>query len=264
LKFANDYVKILFNLTEGGNFMSKSTFFLEEDFNKEDSIIYGNSYMFLKAIAIDNHFDQMGISLAVARRLHEGQHRLDGTPYFLHPLKVCSTLYNYGIKDDVILAGAILHDVLEDCQDKLPLGGKELVVDYGISVEVFELIELLTKKHGLNDDELSVYFDKIRKNPKALLIKLADRLHNSQTLYTYSHDKLKKYLKETSTYIIPMARWGKNFYPQYTNALSILKSNIYSLNHSMEIITDIYDKQLEQKDKEIEELKKQISNNLKN
>lgn len=245
----------------------KQMLIMNEELNKEDKAVYSNSYMFLKGVAIDNNFEQTLIALAVARRMHNGQYRKDGVPYFLHPLKVCSTLYSYGIKDDVILAAALLHDVLEDCQDKLPLNGKELISEYGISQEVYDIIQLLTKESGLNDYELSVYFDKIKKNPKALLIKLSDRLHNSQTLYTFSHDKLKKYIRETNLFIIPMAQYGKSFYPKYTNALSILKSNIYSLNHSMEIITNLYDKQIDElkneiidKDKKIEELNKQIKN----
>jgi GTP pyrophosphokinase len=217
---------------------------MNEEFNKEDMARYIKSYMFIKGVAIDADLEQTLIALAVARRMHEGQHRKDGTPYLSHPLKVCSTLISYGIREDDILAASLLHDVLEDCQDKLPLGGKELVSEYGISQDVLNIVQLLSKQSGLNDYELSVYFDKIKKNPKALLIKLSDRLHNSQTLYTFSHDKLIKYIRETNMFILPMASYGKSYYPQYTNAISILKSNIYSLNHSMEIITNMYDKQL--------------------
>lgn len=243
---------------------------MNETFNQEDKIIYNNSYMFIKGVAIEANLQQTLIALAVARRMHEGQHRKDGTPYFLHPLKVCSTLYSYGIKDDAVLAAALLHDVLEDCQDKLPLGGKELISEYGISQEVYDIVQLVTKESGLDDYELSLYFDKIKKNPKALLVKLSDRLHNSQTLYAFANSndhntKLKKYLRETNLFLIPMAQYGKAYYPQYTDALSILKSNIYSLNHSIEIITNLYDEHIEkledtiiQKDMEIEELKKQI------
>jgi GTP pyrophosphokinase len=240
---------------------------MNETFNQEDKNVYNSSFMFVKGFAVEANLQQTLIALAVARRMHEGQHRKDGTPYFLHPLKVCSTLYNYGTKDDVVLAAALLHDVLEDCQDKLPLGGKELISEYGISQEVFDIVQLLTKEPGLNDYELSIYFDKIRKNPKALLIKLGDRLHNSQTLYAFAdcennNLKLKKYIRETNLFLIPMAQYGKLYYPQYTNTLSILKSQIYSLNHSMEIITNIYDEQIEkleniikQKEEEIQKLK---------
>lgn len=245
-----------------------------EEFNPEETVIYNKAYMFIKGFAIaknykaNNSKGQMHntlSALALCRMLHSGQKRKDGVPYVMHPLKVCTTLISYGIEDDVILAAALLHDVLEDCQDKLPLSGKELISEYGIDPEVLEIVTLLSKQSGLNDYELSLYFDKIKKNPKALLVKLADRLHNSCTLYTFTPEKMRKYIRETNMFLIPMASYGKAYYPQYTNALSILKSNIYSLNHSMEVICNNYDNHMkeleskvEEKDREIEELKKQL------
>jgi GTP pyrophosphokinase len=251
----------------------KEMLVIYQPFNEEDAKVYNKSFMFIKGVAINARLNQTLIALNVARQMHEGQHRKDGTPYFLHPLKVCTTLIGYGICDDVTLAASLLHDVLEDCQHKLPMGGKELVSEYGINHEVYEIVQLLTKKSGLNDYELSVYFNNIKKNPKALLIKLSDRLHNSQTLYTFSHNKLKKYIRETDLFLIPLSQYGKSHYPQYTNAFSILKNNIYSLNNSMKIITDIYDKQIEnltdiikEKNVRINELEKEnliLKNNSK-
>ena len=214
---------------------------MDHQFNEKDTQQYIKSYMFIKGFAIGKNLEQTLIALAVARHFHDGQYRKDGTPYISHPLKVCSSLISYGIEDDIILASALCHDVIEDCKDKLPLGGKELVSEYGLSVEVIETVMLLSKDSGLNDYELSVYFDKIKKNPKALLVKLADRLHNSSTLYEFTIEKMHKYIRETSMFLIPMASYGKRFYPQYTNALSILKTNIYSLNHSMEIMLNKFE-----------------------
>lgn len=45
-------------------------------------------------------------------------------------------------------------------------------------------------------------------------------------------------------YLLPMASFCKNYYPEYTNAFSILKSNIYSLNNSMTIMVQKYDEAL--------------------
>ena len=157
-------------------------------------------------------------------------------PYIQHPLKVCTTLISYGVEDDATLAAALLHDILEDCHDKLPMNGKELITEYHLSKEVFEIISTLTKESGLNQHELSLYFDRIKSNPKAALIKLSDRLHNSATLYTFSFERMDKYIQETYTFLIPMASFCKNYYPEYTNAFSILKSSIYSLNHAMDIM----------------------------
>lgn len=217
---------------------------INDQFNEKDTLKYIKSYMFIKGYAVAKNLNQTLIALSVARRLHEGQYRKDGKPYILHPLKVCSTLISYGIDEDIILAGALLHDVLEDCEDKLSMGAQELVLKYNISQEVVDIVTLLTKESGLDDYELGIYFKNIEANPRAALIKLSDRLHNSSTLYAFSLVKLKKYLRETSMYLLPMASFCKNYYPEYTNAFSILKSNIYSLNNSMTIMVQKYDEAL--------------------
>ena len=218
---------------------------MDHEFNAEDTQKYVSSYMFIKGYAVAKGLEQTLIALAVARHFHEGQYRKGGDPYICHPLKVCSTLISYGVDDDIVLAAALCHDVLEDCQDKLPFGGNELITEYGLDQEVINVISLLSKEPGLDDYALSVYFDRIKKDPRALLIKLSDRLHNSSTLYSFTFEKMKKYIRETNMFLIPMASYGKRFYPQYTNALSILKTNIYSLNHSMEIMLNIMEQQLE-------------------
>ena len=205
-------------------------------FNEADTAKYIDSYMFIQGFATGRHLNQTLIALAIARHFHDGQYRKDGTPYICHPLKVCSTLISYGIDDDITLAAALCHDVIEDCQDKLPYAGNELVTEYGVDPEVIRIVTLLSKESGLDDHELSIYFDRIKKDPKALLIKLSDRLHNSSTLYEFTFQKMKKYIRETSMFLIPMASYGKRYYPQYANALRILKSNIYAINHSMEVM----------------------------
>ena len=208
-------------------------YLMNDDYCEQDTIHYIKPYMFIKGYAMGRELPQTMLALPVARKLHDGQYRKSGEPYFTHPLKVCSTLISYGIDDDVTLASAILHDVLEDCGDQLPDGGKSLIQEYGIAPEVVETISLLSKRSGLNDQELAEYFQKIEKNPRAALIKLADRLHNSGSLYTFTDEKMAKYLRETNLFLIPMASYCKKYYPQYANAFSILKSSITALNSSM-------------------------------
>lgn len=217
---------------------------MNEAFDPNETNVYISSYMFIKGYSIAKDLEQTLIALATARKLHNGQHRKDGAPYIIHPLKVCSTLISYGIDDDDILAAALLHDVLEDCQDKLPLGSKQLETEYMLHHEVVEIVRVLSKESGLSQHELAVYFNRIKSNPKALLIKLSDRLHNSATLYNFSLAKMREYINETKNFILPMASYGKAYYPQYTNAFGILKSNIYSLNHSMEIMLDKFDEHI--------------------
>ncbi len=216
--------------------MTNDIYKIDDVFNHSEESMYIKSYMFIKGYAVAKDLKQTLIALAFARTLHDGQHRKDGVPYVMHPLKVCSTLINYGVDDDIVLASALLHDVLEDCADKLPMGGKELVSEYNLDIEVLETIKILTKEHGATQKELYHYFQRIKENPKALLVKLSDRLHNSSTLYTFSREKIKEYIAETNHFVLPIASYGKVYYPEYTNAFSILKSNIYSLNHTMEIM----------------------------
>ena len=208
-------------------------YLMNDDYCEQDTIHYIKPYMFIKGYAMGRELPQTMLALPVARKLHDGQYRKSGEPYFTHPLKVCSTLISYGIDDDVTLASAILHDVLEDCGDQLSDGGRSLIQEYGIASEVVETISLLSKRSGLNDQELAEYFQKIEKNPRAALIKLADRLHNSGSLYTFTDEKMAKYLRETNLFLIPMASYCKKYYPQYANAFSILKSSITALNSSM-------------------------------
>lgn len=209
---------------------------MNDVYDENDTAQYIKSYMFIKGFAMGKNLKQTMMALSLARQLHDGQYRKDGPPYILHPLKVCSTLISYGIEDDVTLAASLLHDVLEDCKDKLPLCGKELVSEYHLEQEVLDIIRLLTKESGLNDRELSVYFKKIEENPKAALIKLSDRLHNSSTLYTFTFPKMRKYIRETSMFLIPMASYGKKYYPEYSNVFGILKRNIDSMNCSMDVM----------------------------
>lgn len=209
---------------------------MNDEFDESESLQYMKSYMFIKGFAVGRELNQTMIALSLARQLHDGQYRKDGMPYISHPLRVCSTLISYGIEDDVTLAASLLHDVLEDCKDKLPLSGKELVTEYHMSQEILDLLQLLTKRPGMDDHELYEYFKKIERQPKAALIKLSDRLHNSSTLYNFTFPKMRKYIRETSMFLIPMASYCKKYYPEYANAFSILKSNIESMNRSMDVM----------------------------
>lgn len=212
----------------------------------------------IKGYAVAKHFQQTIVALSLAKRLHEGQYRMGGDPYIIHPLKVCNTLIACGMEDDTLLAAALLHDVLEDCQDKLKNNGEEFVREYGLSPEVLEIITILTKESGLSEKDLQVYFDGIKNNGKTLLIKLSDRLHNSSTLYSFPYEKLVKYIDETDRFIILIADYGNDYYPEYTNAINLLKSNIFSLNRSMRIMLEKSETEINFLKKEIKELKQDI------
>lgn len=213
-----------------------------ENFNKDEEILYSKQYFFIKGFCVGKNLIQTNKALALARILHDGQYRKGGSPYIIHPLEVCSTLISLGIDDDNLLAASLLHDVVEDLPNKFPKGGIELVSIYDFPEEIFEIVTLLSKKSGLNDYELSVYFNNIKYNPKALLIKLADRANNTESIYIFSTEKLIKYLKETRKWIFDLCSYGKTHYPQHSNSITILKSKISSLCDVTDILVNKYEK----------------------
>lgn len=130
---------------------------------QENSGLCIKPYMFIKGYAMGRKLPQTVLALPAARKLHDGLYRKSGETYFTPPPKVCSSLISYGIDDEVTLAAAIFHDVLEDCGNQLPDGGKSLIQEYSIAPEVVETISLLSKRSGVNDQELVAYFQKIEK-----------------------------------------------------------------------------------------------------
>ena len=105
----------------------------------------------------------------LARDAHKDQKRKSGEPYIIHPLCVAIILAELELDKETIVAG-ILHDVVEDTNvtfDEL---------EKNFSLEVIEALKLLT--HDKNVDYLE-YVRKIKNNPIARKVKLADLYHNS-------------------------------------------------------------------------------------
>lgn len=252
-----------------------------EDYNVDEEYLYSRAYLFIKGFATGRNFNNTLKALPLARKLHNGQYRkglveVNGQmvhlPYLLHCLKVCSTLMSLNIpmtdeELDILYTCAILHDTLEEAEQYFPKGGIEYEQDYGFPAIVGETIKLLSKHTGADEYELNCYFNNIKRNKFALLIKLADRSHNVEDLYNMKN--IPKYIKETRDYFIQkngICSYGKQKYPELSNAITILKVKIISLTEATEAILEKQahllqekDNIIAQKDKEIEELKKQLS-----
>ncbi len=253
-----------------------------ENYNIEEEYLYSKTYLFIKGFATGRNFKYTLKALPLARKMHDGQHRkglveVNGQmvqlPYLNHCLKVCSTLMSLNIpmtdeELDILYACAILHDTLEDAEEYFPKGGIEYEQDYGFPPIVGATIKLLSKHTGADEYELNMYFNNIKRNKFALLIKLADRSHNVEDLYNMKN--IPKYIKETRDYFIQkngICAYGKQNYPELSNAITILKAKIVSLTEATETILEKQthlleekDKIIASKDKEIEKLKKEIEN----
>jgi GTP pyrophosphokinase len=146
----------------------------------------------------------------VAARWHNGQYRKSGDPYITHPLAVASLLAELGM-DTTTLVAALLHDTIEDTDYTL----EEMRVDFG--GEVALLVDGVTKldKVKLGDAAKAETIRKMvvamAKDPRVLVIKLSDRLHNMRTLTFLPRPKQEQKARETLEILAPLAhRLGMN------------------------------------------------------
>lgn len=106
------------------------------------------------------------LALAIAMRAHRGQRDKAGEDYIKHPLYIAEQMDD---EDSTVVA--LLHDVVEDSD----ITFDELCA-HGFSVRVIDALKLLTHDDG--EDYFS-YIARVRENPLAAKVKLADLRHNS-------------------------------------------------------------------------------------
>ena len=141
-----------------------------------------------------------------AYKKHFGQKRISGDDYIYHPLNVALILTEISA-DAECMAAALLHDTIEDSDATF----EEIKSLFG--GEVALLVNGVTKINKLNftseSDATSAYQRKIlvglSEDPRVIIIKLADRLHNMRTIDVLSEDKQKKKAKETLEILTPVA-----------------------------------------------------------
>lgn len=140
-----------------------------------------------------------------AKQAHEGQFRKSGEPYFLHVATTAKNLADLDMSSVVIAAG-LLHDVLEDAgvtEDELKKEfGDEIV---GLVEGVTKLGKVKYKGVERNVENLRKFFISVAKDLRVLVIKLADRLHNIETLEHVRPDKQKRIALETLEIYAPLA-----------------------------------------------------------
>jgi GTP diphosphokinase / guanosine-3',5'-bis(diphosphate) 3'-diphosphatase len=153
---------------------------------------------------------------AFAEEAHEGQLRASKEPYITHPLQVAIILAEMRL-DIETLQAALLHDVIEDTAAT----HEDVVKQFGPTVA--HLVEGVTKlgsipklrQHQADDKrqrELQHQAENLRKmflamfdDPRVVLIKLADRLHNMRTLYAIPPEKQKRIAAQTLEIYAPLA-----------------------------------------------------------
>ncbi len=145
-----------------------------------------------------------------ALEAHKKDLRASGEPYFDHPYEVAMIIAKEIPLDDISVASALLHDVLEDTEISY-----EMLVNH-FNQTIAEIVDGVTKIGGVIRDHDAGQAENYRKlllsmvkDIRVILVKFADRLHNMRTLEFLSRDKQIRIAKETMQIYVPFAhRFG--------------------------------------------------------
>ena len=142
----------------------------------------------------------------IAHDAHEGQVRLSGEPYIMHPLSVAIILASLGMDQASIIA-AILHDTVEDtsmtyAEVKKEFG--ETIADLVDGVTKIGKVPLQTKEEQ-QAENIRKMLIAMSRDIRVIIIKLADRLHNMRTLMFKPEQRRREIARETSEIYAPIA-----------------------------------------------------------
>jgi len=157
--------------------------------------------------------DTVNKAFKFAEKCHEGQLRKTGDPYIIHPIYTAIYLANMRM-DCQTISAALMHDVIEDCgieyKEIEDLFGKEVA---GLVDGVTKLPTLkISSKNNLSSSSQLARAATIRKllvatseDARVILIKLADRLHNMETLHALDEESISRIAQETMEIFAPLA-----------------------------------------------------------
>ncbi len=139
-------------------------------------------------------------------KVHDGQERLSGEPYLIHPLEVAGILLDLNVDEDTIIAG-LLHDTLEDTlttRDEI-----ERLFGPRVSFLVEGLTKIARIEFRSAREQQAENFRKMliamSEDIRILMIKLADRLHNMRTIIHMKEDSRRRIAQETMDIYVPLA-----------------------------------------------------------
>ncbi len=145
------------------------------------------------------------MAFEMAEKAHRGQKRESGEPYIQHPLSVALILVKMNLDTETV-AAAILHDVVEDTQYTL----SDIEKSFGKTVAF--LVNGVTKLNKIKyggaqgkTENLRKMFLAMAKDIRVVLIKLADRYDNMQTLHCLPNEKQQRIALETLEIYAPLA-----------------------------------------------------------
>jgi len=152
------------------------------------------------------NLDVLRKAYVFSAKVHQGQTRLSGEPYLVHPMEVSAILADLKLDVATVVTG-LLHDTLEDTLTTYD----ELVHVFG--AEVANLVDGVTKISKIyfktKEESQAENFRKMllamANDIRVILVKLADRLHNMRTLQHHPEPKQRSIARETLDIYAPMA-----------------------------------------------------------
>lgn len=139
-------------------------------------------------------------ALHKAIKLHAGQTRKSGEPYVNHPIAVASTLANFGLDYEAVVAG-LLHDLVEDTDYTL----EDCIREFGSTIA--GLVDGVTKiGRDVNTPTHKKILTCAKKDIRCIAIKIADRLHNLYTLEVMPEENQMKTANETWEFYVPITK----------------------------------------------------------
>ena len=141
-----------------------------------------------------------------AKQAHHGQHRQSGEQYITHPVAVACLLTQLRIDVETLIA-ALLHDVIEDTRYSSEYISDHYGHQVGFLVSGVSRLDNLPLKRV--DEQQALQFGRLllamAEDLRVILIKLADRMHNIQSLKVFSSKKALRIAKETLEIYVPLA-----------------------------------------------------------
>ncbi|ETZ99809.1 bifunctional (p)ppGpp synthase/hydrolase relA [Mycobacterium kansasii 824] len=140
----------------------------------------------------------------VADQRHAGQFRHSGDPYITHPLAVANILAELGM-DTTTLVAALLHDTVEDTGYTLEALSEDFGEEVGHLVDGVTKLDRVVLGSAAEGETIRKMIIAMARDPRVLVIKVADRLHNMRTMRFLPPEKQARKARETLEVIAPLA-----------------------------------------------------------
>lgn len=186
-------------------------------------------YTYLRGFLVGAQLNQSIKALSFAREKHKDQKRKDGIPYIVHPLQMACYAVALGIRDDDIIAGALLHDVCEDCGVPVSF--------LPVNDNVKQIVKYMTITPLPGEEKADTkrrYFRNMLECKGSVIVKGLDRYHNMSTMAgVLSPEAIRKNIIENEELLLPMMKEAKEKYPELSDIMFILRTNISDISYAL-------------------------------